>query len=418
MRKTPGVRGLAPEGTSPQACIGETGRRRSEGEKNQLIHRLPPDFVRRILIDFNAGRLDAGTASAHLGVSRSRLYQLRAALLADRRGFRPGASGGDRRGRWSEEIHRFLESFLPLQRPPNYQLVADELARLCGFRRARSSVEAYAKAHFKALVSAPPRRPRVHRRFRRARIGELWQHDSSIHQWWPAPGKQTLLLTVDDHSGFVAGGSFVDRDTTWNHFQHFRRAFGAHGLPEILYTDGLSLFGQSSLTDGADPKSEFQRALRGLGVAHLVAPTPQAKGKIERRFRTFQGRLVTLMAHAGVTTAAQAEGILRMEIDRLNATRSRATGSVPEEVWERQTLDGTGRMGPVPCSSLLDLHLSLRATRRVNHDHTIDFEGRSYEIADTARKRVAIVSHPGLRFWVVEHTPKETWPPILAEYTL
>ena len=69
---------------------------------------------------------------------------------------------------------------------------------------------------------------------------ELWQHDSSIHQWWPAPEKQTLLLTVDDHSRKLLGAVFVPTDTTWNHFEHFRRLFLQHGLPLVGYADGLS----------------------------------------------------------------------------------------------------------------------------------------------------------------------------------
>src|SRR5205807_9758793 len=85
-------------------------------------------------------------------------------------------------------------------RPPNYQLVADELADRFGFERDRKSVAAYARTHFPLLVNAPAPIPKPRRRWQRARVGELWQHDSSIHQWWPASDKQTLLLRVDDHS--------------------------------------------------------------------------------------------------------------------------------------------------------------------------------------------------------------------------
>ncbi len=146
----------------------------------------------------------------------------------------------------------------------------------------------------------------------------FWQHDSSIHQWWPAASKQTLLLTVDDHSGLNLAGRFVDSDTTWNHFEHFRLAFETCGLPEAVYADARSLFGPSSSGVHSDPKSEFQRALRALGVAHLVAPTPQAKGKIERRFGTFQKRLLTLLVHARAETWRQADDILQMEIAHQN----------------------------------------------------------------------------------------------------
>jgi hypothetical protein len=110
--------------------------------------------------------------------------------------------------------------------------------------------------------------------------------------------------------------------------------------------------------DHADPRSEFQRALRSLHVAHLVAPTPQAKGKIERTFQTFQNRLVTLLAHAEVNDWKSADLILQMEIQRQGRKTQRTTGRIPSEVWKEQILKRSARLSPAPASSLLDLHLS------------------------------------------------------------
>jgi len=404
----------------PSGELARRPRRRSpcRDAKKQLTHRFPPDFIRRTIKDFNSGGLDAASAAARLEVSRSRLYQLRSAYLRDRAAYAPGASGGDRRRAWPAEIVEFLHDFLPLQSPPNYQLVADELERLCGFKRARSTVESYVKQHLAHLVPNPPAKTRTYRRFRRARVGELWQHDSSIHQWWPASAKQTLLLTVDDCSGLFVAGRFVGGDTTWNHFLHFREAFERHGLPDALYTDGLSLFGPSSSSDHRDPRSEFQRALRPLGIAHLVAPTPQAKGKIERGFRTFQNRLVTLLAHAGTSDWPQADEILQIEIERQNRKTRRSTGKVPAEVWERQILKRTACLRTAPTSSMLDLHLSLRARRRVYTGPYIEFDGRDYQIAPTSRKSVAILFHPASNLWVLEEPPKDTWPTVLGSFSL
>jgi len=107
-----------------------------------------------------------------------------------------------------------------------------------------------------------------------------------------------------------------------------------------------------------------------------------------------------------------------MEIARQNRKTNRSTGEVPIEAWNLQTLRGDARMRPTPPSSLLDLHLSLRSQRRVNNDHSIDFDGRNYEISSTLRKSVTIVHHPTRQFWVVEHPPKAVWPPILGHFTL
>jgi len=137
--------------------VAQPARRgaRCEDEKKQLIHRLPPAFVLRILASFNAGDMDPAVAAEQLGVGKTRLDQLWGAYLRDRSSFRPGPSGGARRGAWPAHVRAFLEEFLPLSNPPNYQLACDELQRLHGLVRARSSVEAHVKAHCAHLV---PRR--------------------------------------------------------------------------------------------------------------------------------------------------------------------------------------------------------------------------------------------------------------------
>ena len=390
----------------------------SHYEKKQITHRLPVDFVSRVLQDFNSGRLNVSMATRMLGIGKTRLYELRHAWLKDRKFFLPTTSGGNHNQRWPLEVDSFLKGFLPLQNPPNYQLVCDEMDRLCGFKRARSSLRSYVQNYFPHLVPPPVRKPRTYRRFRRAYIGELWQHDSSIHQWWPAEDKQVLLLTLDDHSGLNLAGCFVESDTTWNHFCHFRQAFETWGIPQAIYTDALSLFGPSSTNDRSDPRSEFQRALKDLGVAHLVAPTPQAKGKIERRFGTFQKRMVTLLAHAKVQTWIQANEVLQMEITRQNRTLSRSTDKIPLESWNQQILNATTRIRPCPAPSLLDLHFSLRHSRRVNLDQTIDFAGQNYVIAPTTRKSVTIILHPDRKLWILQHPPTAVWPPVLGQFSL
>jgi len=390
-------------------------------EKHQLAKRLTLRFIHQTLDAFNRGDLDSDTAAQLLSVSRAHLFRLRAAWLQHPTAFTLRLSGGGHRSAWPDEVQQFLQVFLPLQRPPNYQLVADELATRFAFHRHRKSVAAYARRHFPLLVSAPPPIPKPRRRWQRARVGELWQHDSSIHQWWPADDKQTLLLTVDDHSRQLLAGTFVPTDTTWHHFQHFRRIFTGHGLPLALYTDGLALFGHVSTTDGRDPRSEFQRALTALGVTHLVAPSPQAKGKIERRFGTFQNRLLALLAYEKITAYAPAQELLNRELARQNRTVCRTTGLAPDAACAQAQTDGRTIGSPCPASSLLDLHLAIHLGRRVNTDHQIDFLGRSWPISATARKTVTIIHHPNSQFWVVSQPPKppqNRWPDILGKFTL
>jgi hypothetical protein len=390
-------------------------------EKPQLAKRLTLRFLHQTLDAFNRGELDPDTAAQLLSVSRAHRFRLRAAWLQHPTTFTLRLSGGAHRPRWSDQVQRFLQAFLPLQRPPNYQLVADELATRFAFHRDRKSVAAYARRHFPLLVQAPPPIPKPRRRWQRARVGELWQHDSSIHQWWPAADKQTLLLTVDDHSRKLLAGTFVPTDTTWHHFQHFRRAFLAHGLPLALYTDGLALFGHESTADGRDPRSEFQRALTALGVTHLVAPSPQAKGKIERRFGTFQNRLLARLAYEQITAYAPAQELLNRELARQNRTVCRTTGLSPDDACALAQAEARTVGSACPDARLLDLHLALHLARRVNADHQIDFLGHSWPISATARKSVTIIHHPHSQFWVVSQPPQppqNRWPDILGKFSL
>jgi hypothetical protein len=389
--------------------------------KHQLAKRLALPFLFQTLATFNRGELDPDTAAQLLNISRAHLFRLRAAWLQHPDTFAIELSGGNHLKLWPVEVQAFLPTFLPLQRPPNYQLVADELADRFAFRRDRKSVAAYARQHFPQLVSTPPPIPKPRRRWERARLGELWQHDSSIHQWWPAEAKQTLLLTVDDHSRKLLAGTFVPTDTTWNHFQHFRHSFIRPGLPLALYTDGLSLFGHDSTAEGRDPSSEFQRALTALGIAHPVAPSPQAKGKIERRFGTFQKRLVTLLAFEKITDYPHAQELLAAELARQHRTVCRTTGLSPDEACGKARHEERSVLQACPSSSLLDLHLALHRRRRVNADQQIDFLGRSWPIAPTARKAVTLIYHPDRQFWVVDQPPApplNRWPTILGKFSL
>jgi len=156
-------------------------------------------------------------------------------------------------------------------------------------------------------------------------------------------------------------------------------------------------------------------------VAHLVAPSPQAKGKVERRFGTFQNRLVTLLAYERILDYGQANELLRLEIHRYNQARCRTTGLPPDEAWAQAFAQKRSRLLPTPPKALLDLHLALQLRRRVNADRTIDFLGRAWAIAPTAQRTVCLIHHPQKHFWVLPHPPTPPdyrWPEILASYSL
>ena len=165
----------------------------------------------------------------------------------------------------------------------------------------------------------------------------------------------------------------------------------------------------------------FQRAFSALGVTHLVAPSPQAKGKIERRFGTLQQRLVALLAYEKAQDYPAAQAVLNREVARQNATVCRTTGSTPNAAWDKALEEKRTVTRPCPPGTLLDLHLALHLRRRVNADFQIDFLGRSWTIAPTKRAAVTLIHHPLRQFWAVDQpplAPQNNRPEILANYSL
>lgn len=376
----------------------------------------------KVLAQFNEGALDAVTAAQRLEIGRSQLYKLRYQWLKQRGQFRPQLSGGNHRELWPEEVEEFLRQFVPQCRPLNFALIADELARRLDFKRSRAAVAAYTRQRFRTLIPVQTPGPKPRRRWQCATIGELYQHDSSPHAWWPGSGLQVLVLTIDDHSRKIMAGAFA-ADTTWEHFCLIRPVLENPGPPAAFYTDGLSLFGHTSTADRLDTHSQFQRALTALGIAHRVAPDAPAKGKIERRFGYFQKRLVTLLAYERIHDHDQANALLQDQIAHYNAHYvCRTTGLIPNDAWDKALHENRSSLGKPPSASLLDLHLALHCRRRLNSDHTIDFLGQNWPVSPFQRKSVTIVHHPNRKFYVLADPPNpktpSLWPTILASHSL
>ena len=374
--------------------------------------------MRRLLERFNNGEASCSEVCESLGIRRTRLYELRHEWLKDRDGFVPGVSGGDRNGGWPPECEKLALDLIGIG-PVNFALIADEMDRRFGFSRSRAAVRDYLSGRFPLLARGARPGPKPFRRWQCGRAGEIWQHDSTPVRIWPADRKQTLIATVDDNTRKVVLASVFERETLWAHFVHLRRAFELFGIPETLYTDGFSMFGHEGDRDLA---TKCGRMLLALSVAHRIAPTPQAKGKIERNIGTLQRRLVPLLLQAGVRREGDCPAVVDPHIAYWNASHeNRTTGLTPDAAFALAVREGRVAYRPCPTTRLLDLHIALHEARRVSHANTIDHLGKSWRISPTLKKTVWLVIHPGIRFWVVESRPdplNPAWPTILASYTL
>ncbi len=151
----------------------------------------------------------------------------------------------------------------------------------------------------------------------------LIQVDGSHHPWLEERGPRfTLLLAVDDATGVVANAVFRQSEDTRGYFILMEGPIRSWGIPLALYTDRHGVFkfsGRPRHVPRPVESTHFSRSLWELGVQHIFARSPQAKGRVERAAGTFQDRLVTELRLAGASTITQANQGLEQFIPRFNA---------------------------------------------------------------------------------------------------
>jgi transposase len=162
-----------------------------------------------------------------------------------------------------------------------------------------------------------PKAPRkgAHRRKRERRPlrGMMLHQDGSRHAWLESEAALDLIVTMDDATGAIYSAFLIEEEGTASTFRALKEVFGAHGLPMSLYTDRGSHYFRTTRAGEIDRSCPTQvaRALAQLGVEHIGAFSPQARGRSERAFQTLQDRLPKELRLAGIGTVEAANAFLR-----------------------------------------------------------------------------------------------------------
>jgi len=215
---------------------------------------------------------------------------------------------------------------------------------------------------------------------RRAQRGELVQWDTSEHAWLGEAGPKFYLISMIDDATSRVHARFAWHDSTEENMRTLWTYLERHGRPVACYTDKASLFrteekrrrdhpGQE-LDARQMPPTQIGRALRELGIAWIPAHSPQAKGRVERSFRTAQDRLVKGLRHAGITTLEQANQYLEQEfLPWFNAHCTVEPGhpkNAHRPLGKKLSLDG------ILCQVF---------QRQLGQDYTFQFQRHRYQIA-------------------------------------
>jgi hypothetical protein len=206
--------------------------------------------------------------------------------------------------------------------------------------------------------------------------GMLLQIDGSHHRWLEDRGPWlTLFLAIDDATGTVPYAVFREREDTLGYFELLKVIINRCGIPLGVYTDRHSIFHvERSPNNGNVPLTQFGRALRELGITHVRANSPEAKGRVERANGTFQDRLVSELRLNGASNITEANLILWDFLPRFNR-RFSVPAAQQGQAYR-----------PISLEFDLDGILCVKERRRVARDNTVQYRQRNLQLFPDADK--------------------------------
>jgi transposase len=251
------------------------------------------------------GGLSQGEAAEMLGVSERTFRRWRDRLrdeglegLADRRIGKPSS-----RRAAEDEILRMLGLYREHYADFTVKHFHEQLVKRHDWRLGYTVTKLH--LHRSGLVKPAPRRS-AHRkkRPRRPMPGMLLHQDASRHAWLDGAPPLDLVVTLDDATSAIYSAFLVEEEGTASSFRGLAEVVATKGLFCALYTDRASHYFQTPTAGGKVSRTrptQVGRALSQLGIEHIAAYSPEARGRSERAFRTLQDRLPKELRLAGIT---------------------------------------------------------------------------------------------------------------------
>ncbi|MGE0117854.1 MAG: ISNCY family transposase [Dongiaceae bacterium] len=206
-------------------------------------------------------------------------------------------------------VHRVAQLYRDLYQEFSAKHFHEHLVAEYNFPFSYSWTKCFLHRH-QLLPVAPSKGAHRKKRPRRPLPGMLLHQDGSSHQWIPAiDGRFDLIVTMDDATSEIYSAFLVEQEGTMSSFVALREVVAKHGLFCALYTDRGSHYFLTPDAGGAIDEAaptQVGRALAQLGIEHIAAYSPEARGRSERMFGTLQDRLPKELRLAGIATLAAA----------------------------------------------------------------------------------------------------------------
>ena len=266
----------------------------------------------------------------------------------------------------------------------------EHLVRGHGFRWGYTWTKTYLQDRG-LLAKAPRRGAHRRKRPRRPMVGMMLHQDASTHVWLLGQGLLDLVVTLDDATSEIYSAILVEEEGTVSSFLGLIETIAAKGLFCSLYTDRGSHYFHTPEAGGKVAEgvlTQVGRALGQLGIEHIAAYSPEARGRSERAFRTLQDRLPKELALAGVTDVEAANRYIREVY--LPAHNAR---------FAAEPADMASAFMPVAEAQWRDI-LCVQEERVVARDNTVAWNGQRLQIpphparAHFVRAKVRVHHYP------------------------
>ena len=224
------------------------------------------------------------------------------------------------------------------------------------------------------LPKAERRGAHRRKRPRRPLPGMMLHQDASRLTWLSDGPALDLVVTMDDATSEIYSAFLIEEECTDSTFRALLEVFGRHGLPLSLYTDRGSHYFHTAEAGGKVDRgqpTQVGRALAHLGVEHIAAYSPQARGRSERLFQTLQDRVPKELALAGIATMEAANAWLRDTY--IPAHNARFAIKAEQE---------GGAFVAVPGLDLAEV-LCVQEDRVVGNDNCVSFLNRKLQIPES-----------------------------------
>jgi transposase len=215
------------------------------------------------------------------------------------------------------------------------------------------------------------------RRKRRPQAGSLIQMDASPYDWLDTGSLLALHGAIDDATGQITGLSLCHHECLLGYHEVMRRMIAVYGVPEAVYADRHTIFrsphADKAKAEDAPPginaqETQFGRAMSELGIQIIAARSPQAKGRVERLWKTLQSRLPVEFAIRGIKDMDTANAFL-------NTYRFAFNSEFAVEPQDKDTA-----FLPLEEGKILEHILCVKETRTLDHGQVFAYGGKRFQI--------------------------------------